>query len=86
MTTLKPTTITMNSVLKNLEFRTSTMGSAREFDELVQFVAKHKLVPLVEHVFHGLEQADQAFDLMKNADQFGKIVISLEENQQSSKI
>lgn len=49
------------------------MGSAKEFNELCKFLTEKKinLEGLVDTVFKGLESADEAFEKMKNASQFG---------------
>jgi threonine dehydrogenase-like Zn-dependent dehydrogenase len=49
------------------------MGSAAEFRALCEFVLEKKvsLEGLVDTVFKGLESADDAFEKMKNASQFG---------------
>lgn len=45
------------------------------------FMSEHKLVPLVSHVFHGLDRMEEAFQLMKNGGQFGKIVVSVTDKE-----
>lgn len=52
------------------------MGSASEFKALCKFLADKKinLEGLVDSVFKGLESADEAFEKMKNASQFGKLL------------
>lgn len=52
-------------------------GSLENLKDASKFLAEHKIVPLVSHVFNGLESAEDAFDLMKRGDQFGKIVIQI---------
>ncbi|KAF8973461.1 hypothetical protein BGZ46_009835 [Entomortierella lignicola] len=68
---------TMAAVLRNIEVRGSTMGSRLEFKQMLEFVSKHKLKPVVSQVWQGLESAEEAFDTMKNGTQFGKLVLSL---------
>ncbi len=75
MTTLESVRVPMTAVLRNIEFKGSTMGSNAEFIDMVKFVDSNKLKPIVEHVFNGLEKADEAFLLMRNGAQFGKIVV-----------
>ena len=69
----------MSAVLRNIEVRGSTMGSRKEFADMVAFVAEKKLRPIVSRSVHGLdiEQIDTLFDDMKNASQFGKLVVTL---------
>jgi threonine dehydrogenase-like Zn-dependent dehydrogenase len=49
------------------------MGSTAEFNELCKFITEKKisLEGLVDFVFRGLESAEEAFEKMKNASQFG---------------
>lgn len=70
---------TMNEVACNLELRGSTMGSRAEFKQMVKFVDKHKIRPIVSKVFHGLNQenVDNAIDLLRTHSQFGKVVIEI---------
>ncbi|KAI9498518.1 hypothetical protein BDB00DRAFT_725738, partial [Zychaea mexicana] len=68
---------TMIHVFQNVDLRGSTMGSRREFHEMVAFVDKHKIKPLVSKVWKGLteESVDGALDYMANGHQQGKLVI-----------
>ncbi|KAF9170889.1 hypothetical protein BGX21_010288 [Mortierella sp. AD011] len=68
---------TMAAVLRNIEIRGSTMGSRLEFEQMLEFVSKHKLKPVVSQVWQGLESVDEGFNTMKNGSQFGKLVLSL---------
>ena len=47
---------TMDLWFNNVELRGSTMGSRAEFKEMVAFVDKHKIKPIVSKVFKGLTQ------------------------------
>ena len=61
------------------------MGSRKEFDDMVKFVAEKKLKPVVSRSVRGLDIAavDSLFDDMKNASQFGKLVVELDAKTQS---
>jgi D-arabinose 1-dehydrogenase-like Zn-dependent alcohol dehydrogenase len=76
----------MNAVLKNIELRTTTMGSRKEFADMMRFVDQKKLKPVISRVVKGmdLQQIDGLFDDMKTGSQFGKLVIDI--RQQDSKI
>jgi D-arabinose 1-dehydrogenase-like Zn-dependent alcohol dehydrogenase len=76
----------MSAVLKNIDVRGSTMGSRKEFAEMVRFVDEKKLKPVISRVVKGmdLEKIDGLFDDMKAASQFGKLVIEI--GNQDSKI
>ena len=54
----------------------STMGSDRDFEAMLSFVNSHQINPVVDQVFT-LEEAEKAFDRMKNGQQLGKIVIKV---------
>ncbi|KAF9097832.1 hypothetical protein BGX27_000906 [Mortierella sp. AM989] len=77
MTVQPKVDFTMAAVLKNIEIRGSTMGSRLEFEQMLAFVSKHKLKPVVSQVWQGLESAEEAFNTMKTGSQFGKLVLSL---------
>ncbi|KAF2816809.1 NAD(P)-binding protein [Mytilinidion resinicola] len=78
----------MSAVLKNIEVRGSTMGSRKEFADMVDFVNKKNLKPVVSRVVKGLDIAeiDGLFEDMKKASQFGKLVIELPSSGNSSKL
>ncbi|HEY8393181.1 MAG TPA: zinc-binding dehydrogenase [Thermaerobacter sp.] len=54
----------------------TTMGSAEEFVEMVKFVQRHTLRPVVDSVYP-LARAREAFSRLMASEQFGKIVLSL---------
>eukprot|EP01117_Protostelium_nocturnum_P013715 TRINITY_DN5149_c0_g1_i1.p1 TRINITY_DN5149_c0_g1~~TRINITY_DN5149_c0_g1_i1.p1 ORF type:complete len:352 (+),score=106.90 TRINITY_DN5149_c0_g1_i1:916-1971(+) len=74
MTTGIPISFQMIPVLKNVEVKGSTMGSAKEFKEMVKFVSEKKIKPVVSHVFP-LDRVEEAFQTMKQGQQFGKIAV-----------
>jgi D-arabinose 1-dehydrogenase-like Zn-dependent alcohol dehydrogenase len=55
------------------------MGSHKDLIEATNFVSENRIVPVVSHVLEGLEAADEGFELMKRGDQFGKIVIKMDD-------
>lgn len=75
-----PVTFSMYQVAQNIELRGSTMGSRREFKEMLEFVDKYKVKPIVSNVFKGLsvETVQQAVDEMESSVQFGKIVLDIQ--------
>lgn len=73
----------MGAILKNLEFRGSTMGSLEEFKKAVAFIDEKKLNPVVHTVLQGLERAEEGFEIMKQGGQFGKIVIYVEKSEKT---
>jgi D-arabinose 1-dehydrogenase-like Zn-dependent alcohol dehydrogenase len=78
----------MGAVLRNIEVRGSTMGSRKEFAEMVKFVRDTKLKPVVSRSVHGLdvEKIDTLFEDMKSAKQFGKLVVTLDGGKGASKL
>lgn len=77
-----PLSFTMSEVLRNLELRGCTMGSLLEFKEMVALIEKHKIEPVIYKTLHGFEQVDQGFQIMKAGEQFGKIVVVIDEEHQ----
>ncbi|KGX85572.1 zinc-binding dehydrogenase [Pontibacillus litoralis] len=54
----------------------STMGSHDEFKEMLAFVNKHKIKPVIDQVFP-LHEAKKALTRIEEAEQFGKIAIEI---------
>lgn len=72
----------MQAVLANIDLKGSTMGSKQEFRDMVDFVAKHKIVPVVSRTVKGLgnlEGIDTLFNDMAKGAQFGKLVIEIDD-------
>ncbi|KAL2008622.1 hypothetical protein VTN00DRAFT_6816 [Thermoascus crustaceus] len=69
----------MQAVLKNIDVRGSTMGSRKEFKDMVEFVKQHKIHPVISRVLRtdldDIASLDSLFDEMKQGSQFGKLVI-----------
>ncbi|KZT71333.1 NAD(P)-binding protein [Daedalea quercina L-15889] len=69
--------LTMREVLKNQQLVGSTMGSHKDLVDATNFLAEHRIVPVVSHVVDGLENAEEGFELIDKGLQFGKIVIRI---------
>lgn len=69
----------MGAVLRNIEVRGSTMGSRKEFAEMVEWVREKEVRPVVSRVVKGLDigEIDGLFEDMKEGRQFGKLVVLL---------
>ena len=52
------------------------VGSRADFEAMNAFIAQHEVHPVIDRVFE-FEQAPAAFELMRNGDYMGKIVIRL---------
>jgi NADPH:quinone reductase-like Zn-dependent oxidoreductase len=61
---------------KQLSLLGSTMGSPRDFQEMLDFVVAHRVVPIVDQVLP-LKETNEAIELLKSSPQFGKIVLSV---------
>ncbi|MCF8244674.1 MAG: zinc-binding dehydrogenase [Saprospiraceae bacterium] len=61
---------------KQLSILGSTMGSDNDFTEMLDFVNKHRIVPIVDSVFE-LEEGDKAFERLEKGHQFGKIALKI---------
>jgi zinc-binding alcohol dehydrogenase/oxidoreductase len=59
---------------KQLQLLGTTMGSPDDFKAMVDFVNKHKIVPVIDEVFP-LAQAQKAINKMENSSQFGKLIL-----------
>ncbi|MFQ3598006.1 MAG: zinc-binding dehydrogenase [Chloroherpetonaceae bacterium] len=61
---------------KQLSIFGSTMGSPKDFSQMLEFVKSHQVVPIVSDVL-SLSDAEQALQKMNDARQFGKIVLHI---------
>lgn len=59
---------------KQLSILGSTMGSPKDFEEMLDFINQYQLKPVVDSV-HTFENAEKAIRMMDNSTQFGKIVL-----------
>ncbi len=62
---------------KQLRLLGSTMGSPRDFAAMLDFVAQHKIRPVVDQVFP-LVEGNAAIARMRDTQQFGKIVVDVQ--------
>lgn len=72
--------------MKNIEVRGSTMGSRKEFAEMVNFVKQNNVKPVVSRSVSGLdniEGIDSLFEDMKSSSQFGKLVIQVAKDDEA---
>lgn len=70
-----PSSLNLRNLFWNqLSLMGSTMGSDEDFVNMVAFVEKHKIKPIIDQVF-SLEKGVDAFDHMKAENHFGKIVV-----------
>lgn len=80
----------MQAVLKNIDVRGSTMGSRKEFTEMIEFVKKNKIYPVVSRVqrseLDDIAALDSLFEDMKQGKQFGKLVVEFGKSASDSKL
>lgn len=62
--------------LKQLNISGTSMGSPKDFDNMLKLVNDKKITPVIDKVFP-LEKAEKAIRIMDEASQFGKIVLSI---------
>lgn len=55
----------------------TSMGSREEFVQMLEWVEKHKIHPVVDSVY-SLQDAAQAFERMEKGEQFGNIAITMD--------
>lgn len=61
---------------KQLSILGSTMGSPEDFAAMIRLVNEHKITPLADLTFP-LAEGNAALQAMENAEQFGKIVLTI---------
>ncbi|KAK4553649.1 hypothetical protein LTR86_009147 [Recurvomyces mirabilis] len=89
MTTSPKMPYLMSVVLKNIDVRGSTMGSRKEFADMVKFVQSKHLKPVVSRSVSGLDNLDginSLFEDMKSGSQFGKLVVEVSKENEASKL
>ncbi len=59
---------------KQISILGSTAGSPAEFADMLAFVEKHRIVPVVDSVFP-LQEGNAALEKMDKGEQFGKIIL-----------
>lgn len=53
------------------------MGSKADLQAATDFIAEHRITPIISRVLDGLQNADEGFELLARGDHFGKIVIRM---------
>ena len=78
----------MQAVLKNIEVKGSTMGSRKEFKDMIDFIKRTNAKPAVSRSVQGLDLGaiDGLFEDMKKASQFGKLVVEVSKDVGASKL
>ncbi len=61
---------------KQLDILGSTMGSPDDFSNMIDFVNKHKIKPIVSHTFQ-LAEVNDALAVIAEGDQFGKVCLEI---------
>jgi len=62
---------------KQLNIFGTTMGTEHEFADMVSFVNRYRLIPILDETFR-LEETEQALRRMADGKQFGKIVLTID--------
>ena len=76
-----PSNLTARRIFwKQLNVLGTTMGSTIDFSEMIAFVEKHKIKPIVDKVF-SFADGEAAMQRMNGSKQFGKIVIKVVDGQ-----
>lgn len=76
-TTGLPKNLNLHKIFwSQLTLQGSTMGNDAEFAEMLSFVAKHKIEPIIDSV-RPFEEIIAAFDEMRDGKQSGKLVVEM---------
>jgi D-arabinose 1-dehydrogenase-like Zn-dependent alcohol dehydrogenase len=73
----------MQAVLKNIEVRGSTMGSRKEFKEMIDFIKQRRGKPVISRIIGGIDNIEginSLFEDMKGGKQVGKLVVEIDES------
>lgn len=66
---------------KQLRLQGTTMGSDKDFADMLEFVNAHKVLPIIDTVYP-FDAFGDAFSRMANSEQFGKIVVAVDASEQ----
>lgn len=61
---------------KQLDILGSTMGSPEDFSDMLAFVSRHKIKPIISHVFP-LSEVNEAMAVIAAGEQFGKVCLEI---------
>lgn len=65
--------------LRHIQFIGTAMGSNRDFLDLINFIERHEIKPVVDSVFK-LDQSEEAIRYLSEGAQVGKVVISMKDS------
>lgn len=71
-----PNTVLPKIFFKNMDIRGTTMGSPREFEQMLAFFEKHEIKPIIDRTFL-FKDVKQALFHMGEGNNFGKITIEI---------
>ncbi|KAF8488603.1 hypothetical protein F5888DRAFT_1639110 [Russula emetica] len=77
---------TMREVLRNQQLIGLTMGSKADLQAATDFIAQHRIAPVVSRVLDGLENAEEGFGLLARGEHFGKFVIMVDGSSTNAKL
>ncbi|WPG99135.1 zinc-binding dehydrogenase [Acrodontium crateriforme] len=88
MTVAPKVLFTVQAVMRNIEFGGSTMGSRKEFSDMVRYVDEKKIKPVVSKVAKGLELPgiEDLYEEIEKGAQFGKLVVEISQSRANSKL
>ena len=61
---------------RQISINGSTMGSPRDFQNMLNLVNKHQIKPLIDQVIE-MDDFSDGFETLKNSSQFGKVVMNI---------
>jgi len=62
---------------KQVSLLASTMGSPREFEEMLHFISTNKIIPVIDSIFP-LDDYPLALERTTHKDRFGKVVLQID--------
>ncbi|MFZ1321875.1 MAG: zinc-binding dehydrogenase [Ignavibacteria bacterium] len=68
---------------KQLKIMGTTMGTDKDFSDMLNFIEANKIKPVIDSI-HNLSDYFNAFDRMKNSEQFGKIILEIDSQKKNS--
>ena len=80
---------TMKALVRNIQLMGTTMGSRKDFNDMVEFIRSKRIRPVVSNIVHGLDDLDEIeglFHMLHKGSQFGKLVLQIREDTKGSRL
>ena len=72
-----PTLLPQYMFFKQISILSTTMGSPKEFQDMIQFISKHQIMSIIDSTFD-MNNAQQSLNRLSHPDRFGKVTLRIQ--------